>query len=149
LGLLAAIVIGRQAWAWWVAVALPIVYIAASAWAASIRLPAALVELVCLVLLLMPSMRRHVGVVGRDRRPTTSSPSRPSTWAVVLGVSGLFVLAAEIEGHSHGSTTIAARIAGAMIAWLLLASAMRLVVMLAGLVIRTVRRGDAPTAPPA
>lgn len=68
LGLLAAVVIWHQTWAWWAATVLPIVYVVGSIATAHVRVAATLIELAFVGLLLTSPMRKHVGgIFGRDR----------------------------------------------------------------------------------
>jgi hypothetical protein len=95
---LAALVIGRRRWAWWFGLLSPIGYLAAPAWGDPFHLLSDIVELVFLALLIIPSMRRHTGVMagGPETHPAVDRWA-PSLGWVSLGVSGALVLTVVLE----------------------------------------------------
>lgn len=148
LGLLAALVIWRQWWAWWLCLISPIAYLASPAWGASFHPVYDVIELAFIALLLTPSMRRHAGVLTGQRQ--TQQASRgwiPSPRLVSLGLGGGFVLVVELEARRHTAHTLAGQIFGDVLAWLLLAAAIRLVIFIAQRGRRLVGRRDTSVVP--
>jgi hypothetical protein len=132
LGLLAALAIWRQWWAWWLCLISPIAYLASPAWGARLHPVYDIIELGVLALLLRPSMRRHAEILPGERQ--TQEVSRgwtPSPRLVSLSVSGGFVLVVELEARRPTAHTLAGQIFGGVLTWLLLATAIRLVILIA------------------
>jgi hypothetical protein len=129
-GLLAALVIWRQRWAWWIAFIGPLLWLASPAWGERFRPITDLVELVFLAAILTPTMRRHVGVLTHSQAtPAPLRSSRPGRAALVAsGVLTLFVMVPVEPRHTTGST--GSRIATGVILWLLLAAVIRLIMWL-------------------
>jgi hypothetical protein len=69
LALLAALVIGRRRWAWWLCLLSSIGYLTSPVWGERLHLVYGVVELAFLALLLTPSMRRHASVSARGLKP--------------------------------------------------------------------------------
>jgi hypothetical protein len=129
-GLLAALVIWRQRWAWWIAFIGPLMWLVSPAWGAPFRPVTDVVELVFLVAILTRTVRRHVGVLTRSQ-PTSVArrSSRPGRAALAAsGVLTLFVMVPVEPRHTTGS--IGSRITAAVVLWLVLAAVIRLVMWL-------------------
>jgi hypothetical protein len=132
LGLLAALVIWRQRWAWWLCLIGPIAYLVSPAWGARFRPVYDVIELAFLALLLTPSMRRHAGVLTtQGQTQNTSRGWTPSPKLVSLSISGGMVLAVELESRHRAAHTITGQIFGGVIVWLVLAAAIRLPILIA------------------
>ncbi len=129
LGILAALVVGRRQWPWWLGLLSSIVYLASPVWGARLHPVDAIVELVFLALLLTPSMRRHVGVLGARRETPAPRGWVLSPGWVSLGLSG--VLVTVVEDRHPGAGSVAGRIASAVVIWLVLAGAIRVAILLA------------------
>jgi hypothetical protein len=67
LWLLAALVIARRQWAWWIALLGSVSYLVSPAWGVLLHPVYDVVELVFVALLLTSSMRRHAGVLAGRR----------------------------------------------------------------------------------
>ena len=148
LGLVAALVLWRQLWAWWLCLISPVAYLVSPAWGARFHPVSGVIELAFLALLLTPSMRRHVGVMtGRRQIQETSRGWTPSPGLVSLGVSGSLVLVVELEARHRTAHTLAGQIFGGVLAWFVLAAAIRLVILIAQRSHRLLRRRDTPAAP--
>ena len=148
LGLLAALVIWRQRWAWWLCLISPIVYLVSPAWGARFHPVNDVVELVFLALLITPSMRAHARVLTRRRQ--TEEPSRrwtPSPRLVSLSVSGALLLVVELEARHHTAHSITGQIFSAVIVWLVLAVAIRLLILIVQRSARFIARRDTTAAP--
>jgi len=148
LGLLAALLIWRQWWAWWLCLISPIAYLVSPVWGARFRPVYDLIEVAFIALLLTPSMRRHAGVLtGRRQTQEFSRGWRPSPRLVSLGVSGGLVLVVELEARHHAAHTVAGQIFGGVLAWLVFAAAIRLVILITQRGHRLVGRADISAAP--
>jgi hypothetical protein len=138
LGALAALVIWRQRWAWWLAFLGPVLWLVSPAWGAPLRPVTDAVELVFLAAILTPTMRRHVGVLTR-RQPTPRRSSRPGRAALAAsGVLTVFVMVPLEPRHTTGS--ISSQIATGVFLWLLLAAVIRLIIWLGALARRRLAR---------
>jgi hypothetical protein len=148
LGLLAALVIWRQPWAWSLCLIGPIAYLVSPAWTARFHPVYDVIELTFLALLLTPSMRRHAAVLtGRHQTQEASRGWTPSPRLVSLGVSGGLVLVVELEARHHTAHTVAGQIFGGVLTWLLLAAAIRLAILIAQQSHRLAARRDTSAAP--
>jgi hypothetical protein len=148
LGLLAALVIWRHRWAWWLCSTISIAYLISPAWGARFRPVFDVIELALLALLLTPSMRRHAGVLtGARQTQETSRGWTPSPKLVSLSVSGGLVLVVDLEARHRAAHSITGQIFSDVIAWLVLAAAIRLAILIAQRSRRLLTRRDTSAAP--
>jgi hypothetical protein len=129
LGLLAALVLWRQQWAWWISLIAAIIYLASPAWGSRAHPVYDAFELAFLALLLTPSMRRHAGVLaGHQPNQKASRRWTPSPGSMALTIGGVIVLAVELEIRHRTAHTLGGEIFAGVLAWLVLAAAIRLVI---------------------
>ncbi len=147
LWLLAALVIGRRQWAWWLGVLGSISNLVSPAWGARLRPGNDVIELVFLALLLTPSMRRHTGVLaGRRETPAPRRWALSPGW-VSLGVSGALALVIELEARHQTAQSVGARIFADVFLWLVFAAGIRAAIFIAQRGRRLVGPRDTPAAP--
>jgi hypothetical protein len=128
LGLLGALVIWRQPWAWWLCVLNPIASLASPAWGARLHPISDIVALVFLLLLLTPSMRRHARIL-RARHESMSAPHwSPSARPLCLGAGGAFTLVFELEARHHTAHSVGGRIFAGLLIGLIFAAALRVLI---------------------
>jgi hypothetical protein len=147
LGLLAALVLWRQQWAWWICLIAPIFYLASPAWGSRFHPVYDAFELAFLALLLTPSMRRHAGVLARGQQNQKASRGWiPSPGSVSLSIGGAIVLAVELETRHRATHTLGGEIFAGVLTWLVLAATIRFVIFIAQRCRQLVGRRDASTA---
>jgi len=138
-GVLAALVIWRQRWAWWIAFIGPLVSLASPVWGSRFRPVTDLVELVFIAAILTPTIRRHVGVLTRHPTSTPRRVSRPGRAALTAsGVLTVFVMVPVEPRHTTGS--LSTQIITGVVLWLLLAGLLRLAIWLGMALQRQVAR---------
>lgn len=146
LGGLAAIVVWRQGWAWWLCLLSELAYLCSPVWGTRFHPITDAIELIFLGLLVTPSMRAYVGVTGGGRREERTPRWAPSPGVVCLSVSGAGVLAIVLESRHH-SQSVSAEVVGAVVVWLVLAAVLRLAVAIVRLFSRLGRRRGGTIAP--
>jgi hypothetical protein len=147
LWLLAALVIGRRQWAWWIGLLGSVSYLVSPAWGVRVHPVYDVVELVFVALLLTPSMRRHAGVLAGRREVPAARGWGPSPGWVSLGVGGALVLVTVLEARHPGAGSVGVQVAAAVVIWLVLAAAIRLVILITQEGPRLWRARDAPATP--
>ncbi len=139
--LLAALVVWRRRWAWWLCVIEAVAWLVSPAWGVRFHPLTDLIDAVFLALLLTPSMRRHVGGVFGWRRPGSNSRWWSlKAWLVSLGIGAVFTALAFVGGRS----ATLGRDIGHVLFGLIVAVAIRLVGFLLTLAVRLIRRRDSP-----
>jgi len=139
LGVLAAIVVWRQRWAWWLCLLSPLAYVVSPAWGARFHPIWYVIELVFIGLLLTPSMRAYVRGV-RPRRREPRHMRRWVPWLACLFVAGAVELPIAIDPRHPYHSALAYRVIGFVVFWLALAGALRLAVAIVQVFTRLLRR---------
>jgi hypothetical protein len=131
LGLVGALVLWRQQWAWWICLIAPIFYLVSPAWGSRFHPVYDAFELVILALLLTPSMRTHARVLVRQSQNQEASRGwRPSPGLVSLSLSGVIVLVSELENRNPAIRSNGGQVSIDALTWLLFAAAIRLVILI-------------------
>ena len=120
---LAALVVWRQRWAWWLYLAGPVYYLLSPALGVRVHPAWDIAELALLVLLVSPSMRRYV-FAGRVRR---RRPRPDRAWSVPLVLSGAITVFIAVPVRHPAAHAVGTRVIAWVIFWLALAALMRLI----------------------
>jgi hypothetical protein len=125
LGGLAAIVVWRQEWAWWLGLLSELAYVLSPAWGARLHPISDALELLLIGLLVTPSMRRYVGVLSARRQTQLTWRWLPSPGLVCLSVSGAGVLAIALEPRHPSHHAVSFQVVGYVVVWLVVALVLR------------------------
>jgi hypothetical protein len=148
LALLAALVLCRRRWAWWLCVAGPVSWFVSPAWGYRFHPVTDLIEAALFVLLLTPAMRRHAGGVFGWRRPGPDSrwwSLKPWLWS--LGLAAAITAFGFVGGRHRAIHSTSARDVDLALFGLVLAAGLRLLGFVAQLGRRLVGRQDATETP--
>jgi hypothetical protein len=126
LGLLVALVVWRQRWAWWLWLLIELGYVISPTWGARFRPITDAIELVFIGLLLTPSMRAYVQASRRSRG--TQRPQRWVPWLVCLCVTGAVVLPIAVDPRHPSHRAVVYRVIAYVVVWLALAGVLRVAV---------------------
>jgi hypothetical protein len=128
LGVLAAIVLWRQRWAWWLYLLVLLAYVVSPAWGARLHPVADAIDLDFIGLLLAPSMRAYVRAARQPNK--TRQPRQWVPWLLCLCVAGVVILPIAVDPRHPSHRAVVYRLIADVIVWLVLAGALRVLAVI-------------------